>query len=117
MKQTLTTKSIEALKPATVKRYEVRDARVQGLHVRVSTCGSKIFYVFVLYNGKRLRLKIGPYPMISLADARRRAMEIGRNTELGTLQHQEAIEEKNCPTLGEINPEFIKLYAQPNTED
>lgn len=60
MKQTLTTKSIEALKPATVKRYEVRDAKVQGLHVRVSCSGAKVFYVFVRADKRRRRIKIGP---------------------------------------------------------
>jgi hypothetical protein len=35
MKQTLTTKSLDAMKPATVKRYEVQDAKAPGLHVRV----------------------------------------------------------------------------------
>ena len=76
MKQTLTTKSINALKPAAVKRYDVRDAKVQGLHIRVSTAGSKIFYVFVRDKSRRRRLKIAPYPLISLAEARRKAMEI-----------------------------------------
>lgn len=108
---------MEALKPVAVKRYEVRDAKVQGLHVRVSTSGSKIFYVFVRQDSKRCRLKIGPYPMVSLAEARRKAMEIARDAELGALQPQEVIKKQICPTLGEIIPEFIRLYAQPNTKD
>jgi integrase len=117
MKQILTTKSIEALKPAAVKRYEVRDAKVQGLHVRVSTTGAKIFCVFVRQDGKRRRLKIGSYPMVSLADARRKAMELARDAELGALQPQEASEKQACPTLGDIIPDFIRLYAKPNTKD
>ncbi|MEW7008139.1 tyrosine-type recombinase/integrase [Lentilitoribacter sp. EG35] len=116
MKQTFTTKSIEALKPATVKRYEVRDAKVQGLHIRVSTSGTRIFCVFVRRDQKRRRIKIGPYPMVSLADARRKAMELARDAELGTLKPQEPKEE-GCPTLGKIIPDFIRLYAQPNTKD
>lgn len=44
MKQMLTTKSLDAMPPATVKRYEVRDQKINGLHVRVSTTGAKVFY-------------------------------------------------------------------------
>ncbi|WP_321447325.1 tyrosine-type recombinase/integrase [uncultured Cohaesibacter sp.] len=117
MKQILTTKSIEALKPAIVNRYEVRDAKVQGLHIRVSTSGTKIFCVFIRQDGKRRRLKIGSYPMVSLADARRKAMELARDAELGVLQPQEASEKQACPTLGDKIPEFIRLYAKPNTKD
>ena len=43
MKQMLTTKSLDAMSPATSKRYEVRDQKVNGLHVRVSTTGAKVF--------------------------------------------------------------------------
>ena len=60
MKQILTTKSLDALAPATAKRYEVRDQKVNGLHVRVSTTGAKVFYTLVRPNGARRRIKIGP---------------------------------------------------------
>jgi hypothetical protein len=54
MKQMLTTKSLDAMSPATTKRYEVRDQKVNGLHVRVSTTGAKVFYTMVRPNGARI---------------------------------------------------------------
>lgn len=60
MKQMLTTKSLDAMSPATSKRYEVRDQKVNGLHVRVSTTGAKVFYTMVRPKGARRRIKIGP---------------------------------------------------------
>ena len=53
-----------------------------------TTSGSKIFCVFVRQDGKRRRLKIGSYPLVSLADARRKAMELIRDAELGALRPQ-----------------------------
>ncbi|WP_258547047.1 integrase arm-type DNA-binding domain-containing protein [Phaeobacter gallaeciensis] len=117
MKQMLTTKSLDALKPATTKRYEVRDQKVNGLHVRVSTTGAKVFYSMVRPNGSRKRIKIGPYPVVSLADARRRAMEIARDVELGEFEKAPEVSEASALTLGETIPKFIKLYAKPNTKD
>ena len=55
--------------------------------------------------------------MVSLADARRKAMELARDAELGAWQPQEACEKQVCPTLGDEIPEFIRLYAKPNTKD
>ncbi|WP_207766538.1 DUF4102 domain-containing protein [Yoonia maritima] len=60
MKQMLTTKSLDAMPRATTKRYEVSDQKVNGLHVRVSTTGAKVFYTLVRPNGARRRIKIGP---------------------------------------------------------
>lgn len=117
MKQMLTTKSLDAMPPATIKRYEVRDQKVNGLHVRVSTTGAKVFYTMVRPNGSRRRVKIGPYPVVSLADARRRAMEIARDVELGEFDKPPEVSEASALTLGEMIPKFIELHAKPNTKD
>lgn len=117
MKQMLTTKSLDAMPPATAKRYEVRDQKVNGLHVRVSTTGAKVFYTLVRPNGSRRRIKIGPYPVVSLADARRRAMEIAREVELGEFEKAPEVSEAPAPSLGEMIPKFIELHAKPNTKD
>jgi integrase len=117
MKQMLTTKSLDAMPPASIKRYEVRDQKVNGLHVRVSTTGAKVFYTMVRPNGSRKRIKIGPYPVVSLADARRKAMEIARDVELGEFDKTSDVPVETAPTLGEAIPEFIELYAKPRNKD
>lgn len=117
MKQMLTTKSLDAMSPATTKRYEVRDQKVNGLHVRVSTTGAKVFYTMARPNGSRRRVKIGPYPVVSLADARRKAMEIARDVELGEFDKIPNAPVETAPTLGEVIPKFIELHAKPNTKD
>jgi len=108
---------LDALKPAPNKRYEVSDTKISGLHVRVSNAGAKVFYISKRVDGRRRRLKIGPYPVISLADARRRSMEIARDIELGLFEKVPDLANATCPTLGEIVPQFIERYAKPNTKD
>ncbi|WP_432449025.1 tyrosine-type recombinase/integrase [Aliiroseovarius marinus] len=117
MKQMLTTKSLDAMPPATTKRYEVRDAKAPGLHVRVSTTGAKVFYTLVRPNGSRRRIKIGPYPVVSLADARRKAMEIARDVELDEFDKTPEVSESSALTLGETIPKFIEFHTKPNTKD
>jgi|TARA_B110000908_G_scaffold165665_1_gene215503 hypothetical protein len=63
LQQMLTTKSLDTMKPATVKWYEVQDAKAPGLHVSVSTTGARMFYTMSRANSKPRRIKIGPYPV------------------------------------------------------
>jgi hypothetical protein len=83
MRKKLTTKTIDALPPAKGKRYEVRDTVLPGLHVRVSATGGKVWYLATRVDGRMRRIKLGPYPVLSLSDARQRAQGILRDIALG----------------------------------
>lgn len=76
MRKKLTTKTIDALPPAKGKRYEVRNTVLPGLHIRVSAKGGKVWYLATRVEGRMRRIKLGAYPVISLADARQRAQGI-----------------------------------------
>jgi hypothetical protein len=65
---------IKGLKPAA-KFYEERDAGCPGLILRVGKRGLKVWEVVVSRDGKRRRVRLGTYPDISLAMARRLASE------------------------------------------
>src|SRR4051794_34386121 len=69
MRQKLTPKFLDGLKPASGKRYEVRDTLLIGLLIRVSSRGGKVWYATPRLNGRPKRVKIGNYPKVSLADA------------------------------------------------
>jgi hypothetical protein len=118
MRTQLTPKLLDSLKPATVKRYEVRDTLLVGLLVRVSKRGSKIWYVLPRVTGKPKRIKIGSYPILSLADAREKARSLLRDAQLGLLT-ETAIkaEAAKLARLGEVIPQFIELYAKPRNRD
>lgn len=81
MNRRLSPKTIEALPTAVNKRYEVHDQLLPVLHVRVSATGRKAFGVTRRVNGRMKRIRIGAYPLVSLADARDKARDILRDIE------------------------------------
>lgn len=117
MRKKLTPKTIDALPPAKDKRYEVRDALIPGLLVRVSVSGAKVWYVTTRVDGRLKRIRVGRYPIVSLADAREAAREVLRKVELGIPLVEPQVEEDEVTTLGAIIPEFIRLYAKPRNRD
>lgn len=89
-----------------------------GLLLRVSDTGLKVFYVNKRGSGSMRRFKIGPYPVLSLHDAREKARELLRNIELGRFIEKAPHEvEQRMRTLAEIMPQFIELYAKQRTKD
>ncbi len=69
-----TDRFIKGLKPAA-KFYEERDAGCPGLLIRVGQRGLKVWEVVVSHDGNRRRVRLGTYPDVSLAMARRLASE------------------------------------------
>ncbi len=96
MKKKLTPKSIDALPPATGKRYEVHDTLLPGLHLRVSATGGKVFGVSRRVDGRMKRIRIGAYPIVSLADAREKARDILSDIELGQY-------DETSPSVAELD--------------
>ncbi len=118
MRKKLTTKTIDALQPAVGKRYEVRDTHLPGFMVRVSCVGKKVFYLNKRIDGRSRRIKLGEYPMMSLAEARQKAQGILRDISLGEFEKDSAgSPERSVPTLNEVVEQFIGLYAKPRNKD
>ncbi|WEX08931.1 site-specific integrase [Chelativorans sp. AA-79] len=118
MRKKLTTKLIDALPPAEGKRYEVRDTLVPGLHIRVSATGAKVWYLAIRVEGRLRRIKLGTYPVISLSDAREQAQSTLRDIALGKYaESAPGSSEAPTPTLGDVIPQFIDLYAKPRNRD
>ncbi len=96
----------------------MRDRLTPGLVLRVSDTGLKVFYLCKRVNQQMRRFKIGPYPILSLHDAREKARELLRNIELGRyVDKAPCEEEQRMPTLAETVPQFIELYAKQRTKD
>ena len=72
MSTKLTDLSIKSLK-SKPKPYTASDGTIGGLVVAVSTAGKKVFRLKYKFQGKAQQLTIGPYPEISLAEAREKA--------------------------------------------
>ncbi|MFT6659563.1 tyrosine-type recombinase/integrase [Maritalea sp.] len=117
MKKKLTTKTIDALAPAVGKRYEVRDELLTGFMVRVSSVGKKVFYLNTRIDGRSRRIKLGDYPMMSLAEARQTAQSILRDISLGTFENSATGSTgRSVPVLKDVIDQFIERYAKPRNK-
>jgi integrase len=72
--QALITRSIEAL-TARATRYEVYDALTPGLTIRVGPSGHKSFTLVSKHHSRNRRLALGRFPDVSLAEARKAAIQ------------------------------------------
>ena len=69
-----TNQFLKGLKPSN-QRYEERDAGCPGLLVRVNANGTKVWEVIAVQGRRRRRIRLGKFPDVSLAMARRMAAE------------------------------------------
>jgi len=109
MRKALTAKTLEAVTNNGPKRLEIFDALLPGFGVRVSTNGHKSFFCVVRHLGRLRRFTIGPYPRISLSDAR----EVARNLMSQADRNLPVEPSANAQKLRDIIPQFIELYARP----
>ena len=63
------------------KRYSIYDRELRGFGLRVSPKGTKTFFVMKRINGTMTRITIGKYPLITVHEAREKALEILRKIE------------------------------------
>jgi integrase len=78
----LTDRGVAAFETADA-RLDIWDEVVPGFGVRVTAHGTKTFFVRYRANGSNRRMKLGRYPVLTLADARKRAKEVLASTVLG----------------------------------
>src|SRR5688572_20370819 len=71
----LTDTVVRSARPSKT-RYELTDRKSQGLVLRVTPRGEKIWAARYYYRGKQCRATLGNYPDVSLAAARERAAQI-----------------------------------------
>jgi hypothetical protein len=112
MKNKLTTKFIENLKPNPAKRLDFRDDLMPGLVLRVSQSGTKTFCLHRRINGRMRRLTIGHFGILSLAEARERVRQVLYEIESGRFEDRTGVEVEDRTTLGEIIPDYIEKYAK-----
>ena len=68
---------------ATTKRQEIPDKQTRGLYLIVQPTGAKSWAVRYSRNGRVLKTTLGPYPALSLSDARRKALQVAASVANG----------------------------------
>jgi integrase len=109
-----TKKAIDALPLPRSQRSYHYDDQVRGLAVAVAPTGRRTFLLYRKVAGKPERISIGPYPDLSIDQARKRAEELNGAIASG---HNPATEKRRIRaenTLGELLDAFVELYGKSN---
>jgi integrase len=99
------------------KQFEILDAKVKGLTLRISG-KAKTFNCLYKFMGHNSRLKLGRYPSMTLKDARQKADEALRQVSRGIDPKAEKLRKRSSYTdnlFSRIVPEFIENHARRNT--
>lgn len=87
-----------------------------GFGVRVYNSGTKVFYHAYTFDGKRRFLNLGEYPIVSLADARKRYNASKKKIDDGIdpLLEKDAAkaERKLTPFVADFVDEYIRIHAK-----
>jgi integrase len=106
----ITDLQIKKLK-SRAEKYEVTDG--QGLIIRIKPSGNKSFFYRYMFNGTPRIMKLGDYPGVSLAEARKRHADAMIDLQKGIDPGKKAKEQKSklklAPTFKDLLDEFWKL--------
>ncbi len=115
----LTARSVENAKPDRSRRRELPDGALPGFYLVVQPSGAKSWAVRYRVEGKPKKFTLGPYPRLSLGDARERARAAlrlaseGRDPGALKLSTQQEIDAAIKLRFGAVVAEFIERYAKP----
>lgn len=99
--------------PRQTTRREWIDSDCDGLALRVGTSGSKIFYFLGRLNGRVERSKLGEYPHMPLAEARREVKHMLGQAAIGKPAKPRAMTVRDEITLGDLFEWYLRTHAKP----
>ena len=82
--------------------------------VRVTDRGSKTFILRYRFGGRRRRLTLGRYQVLSLATARRMALDLLGEANEGEDPSEKRQQEKNAGTFEELAQLYLEMHARPH---
>lgn len=95
-------------------RVEYVDGLCPGLHLRVTHHGRRTFSAMFRINGKLTRQTIGPYPVVTLHNARSAALELMRNAQAGVGAREHVAREASTTTYAELVEAYTEKHLKPN---
>lgn len=103
---------IEKLLPPGQGRVVYHDEQQRNLILRVSSNGSKVFYVRRKVKSISERVQIGRFPELSVEQARKMAASILNDIAIGNNPKEVARKQKGEPTLGELHQLYMEGHAR-----
>jgi integrase len=120
MAKTLTTKSIEAAKPAAT-RCELPDGGCRGLYLITQPSGIKSWACRFRLNGKTSKLTLGQFPAVSLAEARKLAAtameQVARGIDPAAEKREAKATDRRRDTVARLAALFIEQHAKRKTRE
>jgi len=109
----LTDRTVQSLKTSQQQEdfYDNTFNSGGSFGVRVSRAGRKVFFVFYRAQGKKKRFNLGAYPMLSLADARKKAIRAMADIEEGSDPAKEKQEKRTAETFSELVEIYFKYHG------
>jgi integrase len=106
----LTTKSIETIKPTTV-RQEIPDTLLPGLYLVVQPSGARSFAVRYRHHGKPRKHTLGSYPILDLKTARELGTKVLRAAAEGRDPAKERQKER-ATIVKDVVAQFMAKHGQ-----
>jgi integrase len=112
MRVKMTAQFVESVKSPEHGQVDYWDERTPGLGLRVSQGGKRAWTVFYRICGRMRRLTLGPYPSLSLADARRMAASSLREVHHGNDPATAKLAARAAETFGELAELYLERHAK-----
>ena len=109
-KQGLTDLVVKNAKAPERGQVDIWDDRIPGFGVRVTSQGTKTFVVMFRHDGRKKRMTLGRYPVVSLSDARKLAHDALNKVVHGTNPDEERRVRKR-DAFATVVDEFVKNYC------
>jgi integrase len=118
MTRRLTELTLARVTPPSTGRLELADSQLLGMSCRVTADGIKTFALRYRVDGRQRRLTLGRYPIVGLAEARRRAREALALVERGIDPASAKIEEqaaRDRNTVAAVVAAYVERRLKPRT--
>jgi integrase len=113
----LTDLQIRKLVPRPRERFEVWDARLPGFGVRIAPTGTKSFILVYRHKGRPRRMTLGRYPVLSLADARKRAIEALAGLARGADPQSQKMIAQTSTRFDDVVRLFVGTYCRQHNRE
>ena len=104
----LTTPIVRGIEPPATGRTYVYDAKSPGLVVCVTPKGTRSFILYRRVNGRPSRILLGHFPMMTLEQAREKAVATSANINNGDDPNAMKRASRNVLTLGDVFTHFLE---------
>ena len=98
--------------PPDGTRASFKDTRVKGLIVRVTANGKKTFQLYQKHQGRPVRVTLGPFPDLTIENARKEATKAKGALAAGENHNVEKNRLRKEITLGQLFDLYMERYSK-----